>query len=264
MMKVCRDCYAEKALDDFPKHPQMVDGHLNFCRPCVAKKNRKSYLANRDRRLKQQAEYLDANPEARDKMKARAKAQKLARKQVVMDHLHDHPCVDCGESDPVVLEFDHVRGEKFKTINTLVRDGCAKGVLEAEIEKCDVVCVNCHTKRTAAQQGWYTDSPVIRRSTFQKNPALAARRKKNRDRNRRYVHELLADSPCVDCGEREISTLQFDHVRGTKTRSVSLMVSSAAAISTLQAEIDKCDVVCGNCHRIRTSNQFGSYRGYLS
>ena len=52
-------------------------------------------------------------------------------------------CVDCGETDRVVLHFDHVRGEKVCSPSN-----CAPGPkLDAELAKCDVRCANCHRRR---------------------------------------------------------------------------------------------------------------------
>jgi hypothetical protein len=72
---------------------------------------------------------------------------------IVWGHLAANPCVDCGEADPVVLEFDHVRGEKVADVSQLMRRRNV-GRLLAEIAKCDVVCANCHRRRTAARAGW--------------------------------------------------------------------------------------------------------------
>jgi hypothetical protein len=63
-----------------------------------------------------------------------------------------HPCVDCGEDDPLVLEFDHL-GEKDFNISKGVRDRGWHKVL-AEMAKCDVVCANCHRRRTARRGGF--------------------------------------------------------------------------------------------------------------
>ena len=70
----------------------------------------------------------------------------------VQQYKLDHPCADCGENDPVVLEFDHVRGEKSFTIGQNV---CSHSVEEVqdEIAKCDVACANCHRRRTARRVG---------------------------------------------------------------------------------------------------------------
>lgn len=59
-----------------------------------------------------------------------------------------HPCVDCGESDWVVLEFDHVRGVKFKDVGLLSGRGASLAVIKEEIAKCDVRCANCHRRVT--------------------------------------------------------------------------------------------------------------------
>jgi len=62
--------------------------------------------------------------------------------------LLSHPCVDCGEPDPIVLDFDHVRGEKFLGIAELIVRGFAMKVIIAEMKKCEVRCANCHRRIT--------------------------------------------------------------------------------------------------------------------
>jgi hypothetical protein len=68
-----------------------------------------------------------------------------------------HPCLDCSEGDPVVLQFDHVRGVKSFTIGTHnPKIGSIRKVW-GEIQKCEVVCANCHSRRTArrrVERGW--------------------------------------------------------------------------------------------------------------
>jgi len=76
-------------------------------------------------------------------------------KQFVWNYLLAHPCVDCGESDPIVLEFDHVRGKKRKIISQLVNSGYGIDVIKKEIAKCEVRCSNCHKRKTAREQGWF-------------------------------------------------------------------------------------------------------------
>jgi 5-methylcytosine-specific restriction endonuclease McrA len=62
-----------------------------------------------------------------------------------------HPCVDCGESDAIVLEFDHVNDKSFD-IGRGFRNKNWQEVLD-EMSRCEVVCVNCHRRRTARRSG---------------------------------------------------------------------------------------------------------------
>lgn len=70
------------------------------------------------------------------------------------EYLGVHSCVDCGETDPVVLQFDHL-GDKLRDVSTMILSGFAWATIQAEIEKCQVRCVNCHRRKTAREQGTY-------------------------------------------------------------------------------------------------------------
>lgn len=76
--------------------------------------------------------------------------------QYVLEYLKTHPCVDCGISNPVVLEFDHVRGEKKKAVTDLVPRNSIE-VIQKEIDKCEVRCANCHRIKTAKERGYYKE-----------------------------------------------------------------------------------------------------------
>jgi 5-methylcytosine-specific restriction endonuclease McrA len=69
-------------------------------------------------------------------------------------YLGSHQCVDCGESDPVVLQFDHIR-DKRRNVSQMLRQGFNWSAIEAEIAKCEVRCANCHRRKTAREQGVY-------------------------------------------------------------------------------------------------------------
>jgi len=73
----------------------------------------------------------------------------------VLNYLLQSPCVDCGEQDPVVLEFDHISGEKVNEISLLTWSGCPLSVLRREMLKCEVRCANCHRRKTARERSWY-------------------------------------------------------------------------------------------------------------
>ena len=91
----------------------------------------------------------------KDRMVERARAFNKKRsaelRLFVEKYLSDHPCIDCGESDVVVLDFDHRDPtEKAANVSDLVsqQKGTSFRRLKAEIEKCDVRCANCHRRKT--------------------------------------------------------------------------------------------------------------------
>lgn len=73
----------------------------------------------------------------------------------LLAYLASHPCVDCGEADIVVLDFDHVRGVKVMGIADLVAGVYSFAALKAEVAKCDVRCANCHRRKTLRDQASY-------------------------------------------------------------------------------------------------------------
>ena len=78
-------------------------------------------------------------------------AIRLERTRYLLEFFSEHHCVDCGESDPVVLEFDHLRDKSFATGAKLAQ--FAWQTILDEIKKCEVVCANCHRRRTAQRCG---------------------------------------------------------------------------------------------------------------
>jgi 5-methylcytosine-specific restriction endonuclease McrA len=71
----------------------------------------------------------------------------------IFNYLRGHPCVDCGEPDVIVLDFDHQRDKKH-AISRLVCSNKSWGEILVEIEKCEIRCANCHRSKTARQFGW--------------------------------------------------------------------------------------------------------------
>jgi len=79
-----------------------------------------------------------------------------------------------------------------------------------------------------------------------------------RARTRAYI-DAAKSKPCADCGESYPPyVMDFDH-RGDKEFAIGSVRASSMSIERLQLEIVKCDVVCSNCHRIRTHT-----RGYTN
>lgn len=124
-------------------------GSLNwYCRACHAAYRRAHYLANKSEYIRR------ASTQVRGR-------RELNRREVLI-YLATHPCVDCGVTDPVVLEFDHRSpDEKITEVSRLMVAKRWSRVL-SEIEKCDVRCVNCHRRRTSRQFGWAKSREVPR------------------------------------------------------------------------------------------------------
>ena len=56
-------------------------------------------------------------------------------------------CTDCGVTNPIVLDFDHLKDKKYN-ISRMIHDGFSWAAIKKEIAKCEVVCANCHRIRT--------------------------------------------------------------------------------------------------------------------
>lgn len=139
-IKFCPTCSTEKSLTEFGNDKARRDGLQSQCRTCKSVTQNNWYQKNKSRHV--------ANV-----MKRRRKAEAEIISSI-LDYLHRHPCVDCGENNPVVLEFDHVRGNKQNSICNLIRLGYAWPTVYAEIQKCEVRCCNCHRIKTAKQFGY--------------------------------------------------------------------------------------------------------------
>ena len=98
--------------------------------------------------------YYEAN---KAKVKARAKASTIAMRHKVrrwlLAYLKTHPCVDCGETNPVVLEFDHVNGEKHFNIGEATSRSISLRRVISEVGKCEVRCANCHRIKSYNEAG---------------------------------------------------------------------------------------------------------------
>ncbi len=72
-----------------------------------------------------------------------------AKNKAAYIELKSKPCFDCGKSFPhYIMEYDHVRGKKYKNLALLSYQSPTSPVLLAELAKCDLVCANCHAIRT--------------------------------------------------------------------------------------------------------------------
>ena len=66
---------------------------------------------------------MSLDPRRKAQLKTNKEAARQRAREYVANYFATHPCADCGESDPVVLTFDHVRDTKRGTVSDMVRDG---------------------------------------------------------------------------------------------------------------------------------------------
>jgi hypothetical protein len=131
-MKICRECEKEKSLDEFNNHKKSPDGKYYLCKLCFRAMQRENYANNPDRR--RQIRQNDKVYVERNRQKVRAYKQVKG-------------CADCGyNAHWAALQFDHLRDKEFN-IADKVRKLSWNTILK-EIEKCEVVCANCHSIRT--------------------------------------------------------------------------------------------------------------------
>jgi hypothetical protein len=140
--KTCPRCNRTLDVAEFNWRNRAKGRLQPYCRACSREYVRDHYLRN-------QTYYVA-------KAVARNAVWHLQAAGRVLAYLRDHACVDCSESDPVVLEFDHlVPSEKQWNVARMVKDGLGWDTIQKEIAKCAVRCANCHRRRTARQFGWY-------------------------------------------------------------------------------------------------------------
>jgi hypothetical protein len=89
------------------------------------------------------------------------KLRRQRNREYLWNLLKGKSCVDCSEDDPIVLQFDHVRGTKDIAVCEMVSRGYSLEKIKAETEKCDIRCANCHQRRTAKQFGWYKEKLAV-------------------------------------------------------------------------------------------------------
>jgi len=182
---------------------------------------------------------------ARDRRRAMARRYALGL-------LSDGICADCGLADLLVLEFDHV-GPKTAEISSLIREGYRLERIIEEMRQCELVCANCHRRRTALRtRSWRVDPEW--RATESSRPL--------RRRNMLFLNALLRSVRCQDCGEADPVVLDFDHV-GAKRGGVGQLAWREHSIASLEREIAQCEIRCANCHRRRTSEQQGHFRHHV-
>lgn len=141
-MKKCTRCKIEKPIEEFNFKIKETGLRQLQCKECTRLLIKNHYNTNKEYYL----------------LKAR-KRNKILRDEInlyIYEYLSKNPCVDCGESDVVVLEFDHIGlVPKLNTVSFLARVHRPINEIQSEIDKCEVRCANCHKRKTAKDFKWF-------------------------------------------------------------------------------------------------------------
>ena len=142
-MRVCTKCGCEKEESDFSWKNKSTSLRSPQCKKCHSDYSKNHYDENLDY---YKAKAAVSNP------------AKVARnKAYIFEYLTKNSCVDCGESDLEVLQFDHkvmvMSGSGGVRVSCLMSSSLAR--LQEEVAKCDVRCANCHVRQTRKQLGWF-------------------------------------------------------------------------------------------------------------
>ena len=132
---LCLECEDEKDVNDFNFRNRQKGTRANRCRECARKLSKERYRKSPEKWI--------------EKAKRRNVRVRRENRIKLIRYLQQHPCIDCGESDVVVLDFDHVRGKKRHDVTRMAALCYSWEVILKEITKCEIRCANCHRRRTA-------------------------------------------------------------------------------------------------------------------
>lgn len=126
--KICSNCNIELNVDQFHKAKHHSDGLQSRCKQCQKEYHRQHYLNNKQKYVKKASVATNKKREFWKLFKTKLQ------------------CIRCGENHPACLDFHHRDASKkrFNVSYAMIRMNLKE--VELEIEKCDVLCSNCHRK----------------------------------------------------------------------------------------------------------------------
>jgi hypothetical protein len=159
------------------------------------------------------------NNERTRKRRARLRAWVNERKR-------EAGCQDCGVDDPAVLDFHHTDPTaKTMAIVDMVTHGYGRESLRDEMEDCVVLCANCHRREHG-------------------------QRREDEETRRGWLHRYKQhNGGCSRCEESDPRCLVFHHTSDEKRTTVAQMVSDGRPRGEILSEIERCELLCANCHR---------------
>ena len=133
--KTCSKCKKIQPMTEFNFRHRSAGIRHSYCKECGKALTRNHYANNK-------RQYLDRN------------IRSYLKRREFIRQIKSRPCADCGIQYPYyVMDFDHREGEDKKYELNSITQMIISAVM-SEIEKCDVVCSNCHRERTQRRKAW--------------------------------------------------------------------------------------------------------------
>lgn len=138
--QTCPRCQRDLGVAEFGFRDRQHTRRQSYCRACQNHAWREWYAepANKERHLA---------------LVAARRRRRIQRNRALVSAAKDRPCEDCGgEFDTEVMDLDHITGEKLGEVSSMIYTAATSAV-RREIAKCEVVCANCHRRRTRRRAG---------------------------------------------------------------------------------------------------------------
>ena len=214
-MKKCARCGFDRENSCFSPDKDTSTGLASWCKICFSEYRKQKYIEN-----------LEIN-------RQKTNTRRSERVKWLQDLKKSKPCLDCHMTyEPYCMDFDHVpeKGKKLQNISRMLLQNVSKEKILEEIEKCDLVCVLCHNKRSYLR--------------LTNKLGLARQHRKNLELIKNFKNK-----PCVSCGNHyAYYNMQLDHI-DPSTKLYNICELKNRKFDILQAELAKCQVLCALCHR---------------
>lgn len=177
---------------------------------------------------------------------------RLKERAVWFYDLKSGPCVDCGKTydTPYAMDFDHIpgKGAKVDSVSQMMIHQVSKEDILAEIAKCELVCVFCHKTRTLKRLNNNVAEEISNKRYLM---------------NTEYINKVK-QNPCEMCGEFfKPEHMEFDHIN-PEEKIANICQMTTDPYYMLHIEINKCQVLCILCHRLKTigDRKISKYKTY--
>ncbi len=145
-MKICTKCQQQLPITSYNVKKINKNGTpqlQSLCKECNKVYQKQHYVSNKDHYA--------------NKARNWEKDYRIKVYSTLMKICQDG-CVECGEKSFECLQFNHIDpSNKTDSVSSMITNSKNLNVILEEVKKCEILCANCHAKKTAKQFGWYKD-----------------------------------------------------------------------------------------------------------